>query len=186
MNDRLIAGTLAFMLLAQGGSAGAQTASTQQAAAPQQAIPDAPRPQLVPGMTITPGKGTTSTSNGDLAPADTEAAPGTGLRSTPAVAQTAAADDGPAPELPAAGEGAQTFTLRARVNFVEIPFTVKDSKNRLVPGLTWRDVRVYENGLRQHLDVFTVDPFPLSVALVIDQSLPFDTMTKVNNSLGAL
>ena len=80
----------------------------------------------------------------------------------------------------------QTFTLRRQVNFVEIPFTVKDSKNRLVPGLTWRDVRVYENNVRQHMDLFTVDPFPLSVALVIDQSLPFDTMSKVNTALGAL
>jgi len=97
-----------------------------------------------------------------------------------------AEDDGPVPELPAPGEGVPAFTIRARVDFVEIPFTVKDSKGRLVPGLTWRDIRVYENGLRQQPRVFTVDPFPLSVALVIDQSLPFDTMTRVNNALGAL
>jgi VWFA-related protein len=47
-------------------------------------------------------------------------------------------------------------------------------------------VRIYENGLRQHQAVFTVDPIPLSIALVIDQSMPFDTMTRVNNALGAL
>jgi VWFA-related protein len=34
--------------------------------------------------------------------------------------------------------------------------------------------------------LFTVDPFPLSVALVIDQSVTFDEMTKINNSLAAL
>jgi VWFA-related protein len=45
---------------------------------------------------------------------------------------------------------------------------------------------VYENGYRQQLRLFTVDPFPLSVALVVDQSLPVDTMTKVNNALSAL
>ena len=50
-------------------------------------------------------------------------------------------------------------------------FTVKDSKGAEVAGLTWRDVRVYENNLRQQLAWFTVDPFPLSVALVIDQSM---------------
>ncbi len=72
------------------------------------------------------------------------------------------------------------------MNFVQIPFTVKDSKNHLVPGLTWRDVRVYENGVRQQLRLFTTDPFPLSVALVIDQSVTFDTMEKINNSLSAL
>ena len=34
--------------------------------------------------------------------------------------------------------------------------------------------------------LFTVDPFPLSVALVIDQSVTFDTMEKINASLSAL
>jgi VWFA-related protein len=36
------------------------------------------------------------------------------------------------------------------------------------------------------LRLFTVDPFPLSVAFVIDQSLTSDVMAKVNNSLGAI
>ena len=83
-------------------------------------------------------------------------------------------------------EGVPAFTLRARVNFVQVPFTVKDSKGVLMPGLNWRDIQVFENGYRQRIAVFTVDPFPLSVALVIDQSLPFQTMTKVNNALGAM
>ena len=33
---------------------------------------------------------------------------------------------------------------------------------------------------------FTVDPFPISVAIVVDQSLTYDNMAKVNNSLSAL
>jgi VWFA-related protein len=76
--------------------------------------------------------------------------------------------------------------LRVQTNFVEVPFTVKDNKGKLVPGLTPRDVRVYENGLRQQLAIFTTDSFPLSVALVIDQSMTTDNMTKVNNSLAAM
>jgi VWFA-related protein len=55
-----------------------------------------------------------------------------------------------------------------------------------VYGLTWRDVRVYENGLRQQIKLFTTDPFPLAVALVIDQSVTHDTMEKINASLAAL
>ena len=106
--------------------------------------------------------------------------------SLPASPAKPSADEGPAPDVPAAGEGAKAFTLVTNVNFVEVPFTVKDSKGQLVPGLTWRDVRVYENNVRQQPRLFTVDPFPLSVALVIDQSMTFDTMTKVNNALGAL
>jgi len=160
-----------------------QTASS----APQQAMPDAPAPALLQGVTITPGKGTTSSTNGDITPSannqnDGQAAPGTSLPTSKPQQPVADPDAGAPPEV----TGQKTFTIVNQVNFVEIPFTVKDSKNRLVPGLDWREIRVYENNVRQHMSLFTVDPFPLSVALVIDQSLPFDTMTKVNTALGAL
>jgi VWFA-related protein len=95
------------------------------------------------------------------------------------------ADDGQQPEIPAKGEGPE-YLLHVRANFVEIPFTVKDNKGNLVSGISAREVRVYENNLRQQLSLFTTDAFPLSVALVIDQSMTFDNMAKVNNSLGAL
>jgi VWFA-related protein len=55
-----------------------------------------------------------------------------------------------------------------------------------VAGLTYRDFEIYENNVRQHIDLFTADPYPLSVALVIDQSLQKDTMKKVNDSLSAI
>jgi VWFA-related protein len=92
-----------------------------------------------------------------------------------------------APEMPAAGEGvAATTRFVLNVNFVEVPVTVKDAKGKLVAGLTYRDFKVYENNTREPLKLFTVDPFPLSVAFVIDQSLTSDVMAKVNNSLGAI
>ncbi len=149
----------------------------------QQAIPDAPRPQTsLPTNGVAPGKGATPENTGaDNLP--DQQAPGSTL---PARTPETHPDDGPPPEVPAAGEGAKVFTIRTQTNFVQVPFTVKDSKNHLVPGLTWRDIRVFENGLRQKIDLFTVDPFPLSVALVIDQSVTFDTMKKINNSLAAL
>lgn len=154
-----------------------------QDAAQQQAIPDAPKPQGLPLSGTRPGMGTTSDSNGDTSTAPQETAPGTSLPQSPTAPKV---DDGPPPEVPTGGQGPQAFTLRVQTNFVEVPFMVKDNKGRLVPGLTWRDIRVYENGLRQQMALFTVDPFPLSVALVIDQSLTYDNMTKVNNALGAL
>jgi VWFA-related protein len=76
--------------------------------------------------------------------------------------------------------------LVVNVNFVEVPVTVKDSKGKLVAGLTWRDFKVFENNNREILSFFTVDAAPLSIAFVIDQSLTSDVMTKVNNSLGAI
>jgi VWFA-related protein len=167
----VLAGALASMLLAQ------------QAVSQQQPIPDAPKPQALPSLgNIAPGKGTTLTSNGDSTPND-QTAPASQLPAQPATHP----DDGPAPEIPAAGQAAHVFTLAGpTVNFVQVPFTVKDSKGQLVPAITWRDVRVYENGLRQHISLYTSDPFPLSVALVIDQSVTFDTMEKINNALAAL
>ena len=72
------------------------------------------------------------------------------------------------------------------VNFVEVPVTVKDSKGNLVAGLTFRDFQIYENNSREPLKLFTVDPAPLSISFVIDQSLTSDVMAKVNNSLDAI
>ena len=53
-------------------------------------------------------------------------------------------------------------------------------------GLTFRDFKVFENNTREPLRVFSVDPAPLSIAFVIDQSLTSDVMAKVNDSLGAI
>jgi VWFA-related protein len=69
---------------------------------------------------------------------------------------------------------------------VEVPVTVKDSKGKLVAGLTYRDFKIYENDTREPLAFFTTDSFPLSIAFVIDQSLTSDVMAKVNTSLGAI
>ena len=90
--------------------------------------------------------------------------------------------------MPASGEGVQAVStmLRVHVNFIEVPVTVKDSKGKLVAGLTFRNFQVYENNIREPLAFFTTDAFPLSMAFVIDQSLTSDVMAKVNNSLGAI
>jgi VWFA-related protein len=176
----LIAGALALSL---GVLAAPHLAA--QSAPQQQPIPDAPKPQAtIPP--VTPGIGSPSSSTSATPSSDPDEAPvPTALPATTASQEPV--DNDPAPDLPGVGQGpkgVQTLVLRS--NFVDVPFTVKDSKGNLVPGLTWRDVRVYENGVRQHMAVFTMDPWPLSVAFVIDQSLPFDTMARVNASLSAV
>jgi len=170
---------------------GGMTTLAQQ----QTAVPDAPTPQTTPSLTgisgpITPGLGagtentkTSSTSDSNQ-PATQEDAPKSSL--PPAAASK---DDTPtvAPDLPASGEGiAALKTFSVRVNFVEVPVTVKDSKGKLVAGLQWRDFKIYENDTRMVPRLFTVDPAPLSIVFVIDQSLPAPVMDKVNNSLGAI
>jgi VWFA-related protein len=186
-----LAGALVCALLGQPALGQPAQEQAEQSAAqqkqqipdgPKPQIPDAPRPQVLPPEAATPGRGTTPDSNGNTSSTSQD---GSVPNKLPESAQQKA-DDGQQPEVPAAGQGPQAFTLMVRTNFVEIPFTVKDNKGNLVAGIMPREVRVYENNLRQQLSLFTTDAFPLSVALVIDQSMTFDNMAKVNNALGAL
>jgi VWFA-related protein len=202
LSNRVLAGSLALLMFgALAGQAGKtqSQAGKSNAAQPaqrelaQQAIPDAPKPQTkLPNLgSIAPGQGTTSTS-ADTAPAGaTPVTPPAGPAPAPATASAPSAS-GPQPtedQVPAyqppPGEGVKAMTLMVQVNYVDLPFTVKD-KNLLVPGLQQRDVQVFENGLRQHISFFTTDSFPLSVALIVDQSMTYDNMLRVNESLGAL
>jgi VWFA-related protein len=158
------------------------------------AVPDAPapQPQQSPplsgvGGPIRPGGGagtespTSSSSSGSV-----NQQPASSPEQPPAPAkdeiQTAP------PEVPPPGEGFDKLqtVIRLNVNFVEVPVTVKDSKGHLVAGLTFRDFKVFENDVREPLRLFTVDPAPLSIVFLVDQSVTSDVMTKVNDSLGAI
>jgi VWFA-related protein len=170
------------------------------AAAQQQQppVPDAPTPQAPKPLAsdvngpITPGQGAGESTTGPSSssnlpgqqPAPASPAPSSQVPTTQGkdLVQTSA------PEQPAAGEGVERATniIRQRVNFVEVPVTVKDSKGKLVAGLTFRDFKIFENDTREPIAFFTTDSFPLSIAFVIDQSLTSDVMSKVNNSLGAI
>ncbi len=89
----------------------------------------------------------------------------------------------PAPEQ---GIAALNATIVSQVTEVVVPVTVKDNKGNPVAGLAWQDFSVYENNARVPLRVFSVDPRPISVAFVIDQTLPANYMREVNESLGAI
>ena len=78
------------------------------------------------------------------------------------------------------------YTMRFTTNFVVVPVTVKDTRGHLVEGLTKNDFAVFENGEQQKINLFTSDPFPLSVAVVLDVGLPDQVMRKINDTLPAL
>ena len=158
----------------------------------QPAMPDAPAPQAPPPLSgvngpITPGKGAGDVQPGPNSSSNSPAQPSV-PSSLPPSSEVKDNFQAAPPEMPAAGEGFEKTTtlLHISVNFVEVPVTVKDSKGKLVAGLTFRDFKVFENDTREPLALFTVDPFPLSIAFVIDQSLTSDVMAKVNDSLGAI
>jgi len=84
------------------------------------------------------------------------------------------------------GNAAMAPFIRQYVNEVVVPVTVKDSKGNPVAGLTWRNFKVYENNTKENIVVFSVDPAALSIAFVIDQTLPSNIMSEVNQSMGAM
>jgi VWFA-related protein len=174
-----LAASLALIVVGAQAHAGQNSAS-------QQAIPDAPKPQpTLPGFgSIAPGKGApsaSSTSNTDTQPVEGPSAPAV----APVVNTSTAA--GQSVYVPKQGQGEDAIkTLYTHVDAKDVSFTVKDSKGKLVPGLEPRDVQIYENGLLQHIQLFTNDPIPLSVAIVIDQSMSHEDMDRVNASLATL
>jgi VWFA-related protein len=157
----------------------------QQQPVPDAPVPNAPAPQGLSDLKnqVTPGKAAapdTANPNPDQPPPAT----------SPAATQAPAAptDDQPQEEAPEIGsKGSNAYILPpAGVNIVVVPVTVRDSKGKSVPGLTYRDFRVYENKERQRITYFSTDAVPLSVAFVIDQSVSAGTMQKVNQSLSAV
>jgi VWFA-related protein len=193
----LTASALACLLaVSPGRNLPAQNQSPQQ-----QTVPDAPTPQAPPPISgtngpITPGEGAgvaPGPEAGSSSAASSNAAgdqPAPGEPDAPAIvppASTAPPTQEPEFNQPTPGTGNQALgTFRIEVNFVEVPVTVKDSKGHQVAGLTFRDFRVYESGVRQQLNFFSVDPQPLALGFVIDQSLPSNVMDKVNDSMGAI
>jgi VWFA-related protein len=166
-------------------------AQQQQPQQQPQPIPDAPTPQApppLPGVNgpITPGLGSAGAPSNSSSAAGQQQpdqpTPPPAPQNQPPVTQPQDNTQITPPD-----EGAAALPRYVvQVNFVEVPATVKDSKGNLVSGLTWRDFKVYENNVLQHLSFFSVDPRPLSIAFVIDQTLPSNVMSKVNESLSAI
>jgi len=154
----------------------------------QNPVPDAPAPQAPKPFSdvngpITPGLGAGKESPTSTSSADSPSqAPEPGNQQ-PAPEGKDTVQTAP-PELLSAADTATKLVINT--TYVEVPVTVKDKQGKLVAGLTWRDFKVYENNTREPIRIFTVDPTPLSIAFVIDQSMTSDVMDKVDNSLDAV
>ncbi len=158
----------------------------------QTPVPDAPTPQAptaLPGTQgpITPGMGTGETPSGSAASSSSPSQPDQPPPPPPSQPPSATTPPANAQDTaPEEGVSALNTVIRAQVNEVVVPVTVKDTKGNPVAGLTWRDFTVYENNVREPLRVFSVDPRPISVAFVIDQTLPSNYMREVNESMSAI
>lgn len=105
--------------------------------------------------------------------------------STPAMppVQTIAPGSGPRNQI---NPKEDLYTISVSANFVQIPVMVKYSDGRPVDGLLSKDFTVLENGQKQTLTFFTSDPFPLSVAVLLDIGMPDVAVQKLNQTYSAL
>jgi VWFA-related protein len=78
------------------------------------------------------------------------------------------------------------FRIRAKIDLVVVPVTVKSASDTLAAGLTEKDFAIYEDGRRQTITNFTADPVPLSVAVVVDSGLGAYSLAKVQKTFSAL
>lgn len=61
--------------------------------------------------------------------------------------------------------------IRVNSDLVVLPVTVKDQFGELVADLQENDFRIFDDNVEQSLDVFTVEAFPLSLVVLIDDDL---------------
>ena len=66
----------------------------------------------------------------------------------------------------------------SRVSLVIVPVTVKDSNGELVTDLQQNDFRIFEDGIEQPISLFSVEAFPLSAAILIDDDLRIPQLRK--------
>src|SRR5205814_4904776 len=88
--------------------------------------------------------------------------------------------------LAAMTTAAQDYQIRTRVDLVVVPVTAKSSGDRLVTGLSKEDFRIFENGQEQTISNFSIDPVPLSAAVLVDTGLTAKSFEKIQHTLPAL
>jgi len=91
----------------------------------------------------------------------------------------------PAPRPGQTGE-APPHILRRRSELVVVPVTIKDRRGGIIGDLRREEFHIFEEGREQQMAMFSTDPFPLSIALVIDNDLEVRLRDQVQNSLAAI
>jgi VWFA-related protein len=98
----------------------------------------------------------------------------------------AAGAGGPAQSTGAATQNDTTVKIITTVNTVILPVTVKDSSGRLVPDLTREEFRILDDNVEQRISLFSVEAFPLSAVVLIDNDLKGKDSEMVESSLKSI
>jgi len=104
----------------------------------------------------------------------------------PAPKPDAAAGAAAPPQNVAAPQADSRVILRANPTLVVLPVTVKDSSGHLVPDLTKEEFRVLDDNVEQRVSFFTVEGFPLSAVVLIDNDLRGKDSEMVESSLKSI
>ena len=80
----------------------------------------------------------------------------------------------------------QEIQLRSRVELVVVPVSVKDRNGKLAIGLRQSDFSIQEAGKLQTITNFSIDPVPISAAILIDTGISETALTQIKNSFPAL
>lgn len=90
----------------------------------------------------------------------------------------------PGPPPPAQpGQTETQAKIIKNVNLVVLPVTVKDGAGRLVPDLTQDEFRVFDDDVEQRIEVFSVEAFPLSIVVLLDNDLKSKDAEQLQSSL---
>jgi VWFA-related protein len=88
--------------------------------------------------------------------------------------------------LLASAAGAQDYKIRAKVDLVVVPVTVKGQGDKLITGLNKDDFTIIEDGRKQTITNFTIDPVPLTAAVIVETGLAAGSLAKIQKSFPAL
>jgi VWFA-related protein len=89
----------------------------------------------------------------------------------------------PTPPLPPSDAQAK---ISVNSNLVVLPVTVKNQFGDLVPDLEQSDFQIFDDNIEQSVDIFTVEAFPLSLVVLIDDDLKSKDAAQMAPTLRAI
>jgi VWFA-related protein len=106
------------------------------------------------------------------------------LLATPLAAQDTPPATAPAQEpKPAAKPHPGQAPIQVTTSTVVVPVTVKDRNGNLVPDLRRDEFRIFEDNIEQRIDTLSVEAYPLSLVILIDNDLKRKDEQQVEPSL---
>src|SRR5437660_2689859 len=91
---------------------------------------------------------------------------------------------------PLAPPAAQQSEVRTKISInsdlVVLPVIAKDRQGHLVPDLRKDEFRIFDDNIEQQTDVFTMEAFPLSLVVLIDDDLKSKDAAQMSPSLRAI